>query len=84
MYNMMGALRGCPAVKFDSCNNLLSSVHTILVIILQYVRLNIKNENTIIIIIIIVIIITRMHQSQNVSESLIRLNMLCYCSIHTL
>src|SRR6218665_459721 len=29
MYNMMGALRGCHAVKFGSCNNLLSSVHTI-------------------------------------------------------
>src|SRR6218665_1030804 len=27
----MGALRGCRAVKFDSCNNLLSSVHTLTV-----------------------------------------------------
>jgi len=26
-YNVIGALRGCRAVKFDSCNNLLSSVH---------------------------------------------------------
>jgi len=42
MYNMMGALRGCRAVKFDSCNNKLSSVHTILVIIQRYVRLNIN------------------------------------------
>jgi len=40
---MMGALRGCRAVKFDSCNNLLSSVHTALVglISVRYVRLNI-------------------------------------------
>ena len=29
MYNVMwqGALCGCPAIKFDFCNNLLSSVH---------------------------------------------------------
>jgi len=40
MYNVMGAVRGCRAVKFDSCYNLLSSVHTILVIILRSVRLN--------------------------------------------
>ena len=38
----MGALHDCRAVNFDSCNNLLSSVYTILVIILWYVRLNIK------------------------------------------
>jgi len=39
----MGTLHGCIAVKFNSCkNNLLSSVHTILVITLWYVRLNIK------------------------------------------
>jgi len=44
MYNVMGALRGCRVVNFDSCNNLLSSVHTILVIILRYVRLNIKTK----------------------------------------
>jgi len=31
-------------VKFDSCNNLLSFNHTILAIILQYVRLNIKTK----------------------------------------
>jgi len=42
MYNVMDTLRGCRAVKFNSCNNLLSSVHTMLVIVLQYVRLNIK------------------------------------------
>jgi len=39
-----GALRGCLAVKFYSCNNLLSSVHTLLVNILQYVRLYIKRK----------------------------------------
>jgi len=33
---------GCRAVKLDSCNNFLSSVHTILVIILLYDRLNMK------------------------------------------
>src|SRR6218665_630444 len=27
MYNVMDALRGCRAVKFDSCKNLPSSVH---------------------------------------------------------
>jgi len=31
---MMSAIRGCRAVKFDSCINLLSSVHTMLVVIL--------------------------------------------------
>jgi len=40
----MDALRGCHVVKFDSYNNLLSSVHAILVIILRYVRLNIKTK----------------------------------------
>ena len=45
----MDALCGSRAVKFDSYNNLLSSVHTILVIILLYVRLDILNENIIII-----------------------------------
>src|SRR6218665_388970 len=44
MYDVMGALCGCRAIKFDFCNNLLSSVHTILVIILQYIRLNIKTK----------------------------------------
>jgi len=44
MYDVMGAMRGCRAVKFYSCNNLLSSVHIIL-IILRYVRLNIKVKN---------------------------------------
>jgi len=38
----MGALHGCCAVKFDSRNNLLSSINTILVIILPYVRLTTK------------------------------------------
>src|SRR6218665_3404549 len=42
MYNVIGAQRGCRAVKFDYCNNLISSVHTILVIILRYIRLHIK------------------------------------------
>src|SRR6218665_507802 len=36
-YNVMSVLRGCHAVKFDTCNNLLTSVRTILVIILQYI-----------------------------------------------
>ena len=31
-------------LRFDSCNNLLSSVHTIFVIILQYAGLNIKTK----------------------------------------
>src|SRR6218665_3519026 len=44
MYNVMGALCGCRAVKLDSCNNLLSSFHTILVIILRYVRLNMTTK----------------------------------------
>jgi len=40
------ALRGCLAVKFDSCNNLLSSVHTCTshVNILQCVRLYVKRK----------------------------------------
>src|SRR6218665_952692 len=41
-------LRSCLAVKFDSCNNLISFVHTILVDILRYVRLYIRNEKYII------------------------------------
>src|SRR6218665_1084597 len=36
------ALRGCHAAKFDSCNNLLSSVHTLPVNVLRCVRLYIK------------------------------------------
>ena len=39
-----GVLCGCLAVKFDSCNNLLSSVHTLLVNSLWYVRLYIKRK----------------------------------------
>jgi len=35
MYNVIGALRGCLVVKFDSCNNLSSSIHTVSVIILH-------------------------------------------------
>src|SRR6218665_3813352 len=38
-YNVMGALRGCHAVKFDSCNNLLSFVHSVIVNILHSVSL---------------------------------------------
>jgi len=38
---------GCLAAKFDSCNSLLSSFHTLLVNILQCVRLYIRNENKI-------------------------------------
>ena|SRR6218665_224677 len=30
LYNVMVVLLGCRAVKFDSCNNLLSSAHTVL------------------------------------------------------
>src|SRR6218665_4063546 len=33
-----------PCGKFDSCNNLLSPAHTMLVIILQYAKLNIKTK----------------------------------------
>ena len=43
-----GTLRGCLAVKFD-CNNLLSSVHTLLVNILWCVRLYIKRKYYVII-----------------------------------
>jgi len=35
---------GCLASKFDSCNSLLSSVHTLLVNILRYVRLYTKRK----------------------------------------
>ena len=35
---------GCFAAKFDSCNSLLSSVHTLLVNILRCVRLYIKQK----------------------------------------
>src|SRR6218665_3010914 len=35
---------GCLAAKFDSCNNLPSSVHTLLVNILRCVRLYIKRK----------------------------------------
>ena len=44
MYNVIGALRGCHAVKFNSCNNLRSSIHTILVIILRSVSLRMKQK----------------------------------------
>jgi len=43
----MGNLRGRRVVKVDTCNNLLSSVHTIFVVILLYVRLNINSKNII-------------------------------------
>src|SRR6218665_1291407 len=48
MYNMMDALRGCREDKFDSCYNLRSSLHAILVIILQSVSLNINRKYIII------------------------------------
>src|SRR6218665_1787674 len=35
-------MRGCSAVKSDSCNNFRSSVHTMLVIILRSVNLKMK------------------------------------------
>src|SRR6218665_1059007 len=35
---------GCLAAKFDSCNSLLSSVHSLLVNILRCVRLYIKRK----------------------------------------
>ena len=41
---MMGALRGCRVVKFDSCNNLWSSIHTIFVILLYSVVWKIKQN----------------------------------------
>src|SRR6218665_402274 len=41
---LCGALRGCLAVKLDSCNNLLSSVYTLLVNIMRYVRLYIRRK----------------------------------------
>src|SRR6218665_1363403 len=39
-----GTLRGCLASKFNSCNSLLSSVHTLRVNILSCVRLYIKTK----------------------------------------
>ena len=39
-----GTLCGCLSAKFDSCNHLLSSVHTLLVNILWCVRLYIKRK----------------------------------------
>ena len=39
-----GALRCCLAAKFDSCNSLLSSIHTLLVNILRCVRLYVKRK----------------------------------------
>src|SRR6218665_3166166 len=47
LYDVIWALRGCLTAKFDCCNSLLSSVHTLLVNILRCVRLYIKNENKI-------------------------------------
>ena len=46
MYNMMGAQHGCHAVKLDSCNDLLYHlfIHTVRVIILRSVSLNIKRK----------------------------------------
>ena len=46
-------VKRCPAVIFDSRNNLLSSVYTLLANILRCVRLYIKRKYNIIIIIII-------------------------------
>ena len=40
--NVIGDLHGCRTVKFDSCNNSRSSVHTIFVIILHSVSLKIR------------------------------------------
>src|SRR6218665_256050 len=40
----MGTLRGFRAVKFDSCNNVYSSVHTIFAITLHSVSLKIKQK----------------------------------------
>src|SRR6218665_986420 len=50
MYNMIGHPAWQPAVKFDSCNNLLSSFHTDCIILRQFVY---KKNNINIIIIII-------------------------------
>ena len=54
---MMDTLCGCRADKFDSCNNLLSSVHTILVISLQHVRLNIKTKKLLLLLLLSNIIV---------------------------
>jgi|SRR6218665_2597122 len=40
----MGALQGCRTVKFYSSSNLLSSVHTVLLMILRSVSFNIKTK----------------------------------------
>src|SRR6218665_1641363 len=42
LYYVMWCLHGHLAVKFDSCNNLLTSVRTLLVYIPQCVRLHVK------------------------------------------
>ena len=47
MYNMIGRPAWLPAVKFDSCNNLLSSVHTNC-IVLQSVKFDYENEKNLI------------------------------------
>jgi len=47
MYNVIGALRGCRAVKLDSCNNLLSSIHTITCYHSAVCQIEYKNENII-------------------------------------
>src|SRR6218665_2239363 len=52
----MWRLRGCLAVKFDCCNNLQSSVHTLLVNMLRFVRLYIKRKIIIIIVVVATII----------------------------
>ena len=39
MYSVMQDLHGCRAVKFDSCNNLRSCVHTVIVNILLPISL---------------------------------------------
>ena len=45
LYDMMWTLWGCVVARFDSCNSLLSFVHTLPGNILRCVRLYIKNEN---------------------------------------
>src|SRR6218665_597425 len=48
LYNAMSCPVWLSWVKFDSCNDLLSSVHGLLVNVLQFVKLFIKMKNIII------------------------------------
>ena len=66
-----GTQHGCLAVKIDSCNNLLSSVHTLSVIILHLWQFENKTRKFINIIIII---------NSNAIYGILRYNRILHCS----